>query len=114
MRLAVELAQPRDRIGDDLVERRLLVDDAVDEGGVGAVLEQAAHEIGQQILVAADRGIDAARLTEAIGRALGADDLLVERLAHAVQPLELVVAARLPAISVMAARVCALWVANCG
>ena len=38
-----------------------VVDDAVDEGGVGAVLQQPAHQIGQQVLVAADRRIDAAR-----------------------------------------------------
>ena len=31
-----------------------------DEGGIGAVLEQPAHEIGEQLLVAADRRIDAA------------------------------------------------------
>jgi hypothetical protein len=34
--------------------------DAVDEGGVGAVLQQPAHQVGQQVLVAADRRVDAA------------------------------------------------------
>ncbi len=66
-------------------ERRLLIDDAVDEGGVGAVLQQAPHQIGQQVLVAADRRIDAAGDAHRRPR----DDLLVERLAHAVQALEL-------------------------
>ena len=97
-----------DRIGDDVVDRRALVDEAVDEGGVGAVLEEPAHEIGEQILVPSDRRIDAARQVER-----GADDLLVERLAHAVEALELEIAPS-PASARMAATVCALWVANCG
>ncbi len=48
------------RVADDLRHRRLVVGEPVDERGIGAVLEQPAHEIGQQILVAADRGVDAA------------------------------------------------------
>ena len=50
------------RIGDDLGDRRLVIGKAIDEGRVGAVLEQAAHQIGEQVLVAADRRIDAAGL----------------------------------------------------
>ena len=61
MRLDRQPGEARDRIGDDLVDRLALVDDAIDEGGVGAVLEQPAHQIGEQILVAADRRVDAAR-----------------------------------------------------
>ena len=38
----------------------------VDERGVGAVLQQAAHQIGQQRLVRADRRIDAARPVELV------------------------------------------------
>ena len=64
MRLGSQAPRPRDRIGDDLLDRRFLVDDAVDEGGVGAVLEQAPHQIGEQVLVAADRRIDAAGQAE--------------------------------------------------
>ena len=79
----------RDRVGDELVDRHARVGDAVDERGVGAVLEQPAHEIGEQRLVRADRRIDAARPIELVA----ADDFLVERLAHAVQALELVLAA---------------------
>ena len=67
-------------------DRRLVVGQAVDERGVGAVLEQAAHQIGEQVLVAADRRVDAARPVDACRFA---DDLVVERLAHAVQALEL-------------------------
>src|SRR3546814_8900279 len=62
-----------------------LVLNAVHEGGVGAVLQQAPHQVGQQILMAADRRIDAARQVHLVRP----DDLLVERLAHAVQALEL-------------------------
>ena len=50
-----------DRVGDQLVDRDVGIGDAVDEGGVGAVLQQPAHEIGEQRLVRADRRIDAAR-----------------------------------------------------
>src|SRR5258708_20651924 len=77
MRLAPEASEPRDGIRDDLVNRRLVVDDPVDEGCIGAVLEQAPHEIGQEILVAADGRVNAAGPIELVS----ADDLLVERLA---------------------------------
>ena len=46
MRLLRQPRQPRDRVGDDLVDRLLVVDDAVDEGRVGAVFEQPPHQIG--------------------------------------------------------------------
>ncbi len=80
----------RHRVGDQRVERDRLVGDAVDEGGVGAVLQQAAHQVGQQCLVRADRRVDAARPVE-LAR-LAADHLFVQRLAHAVQALEFVLA----------------------
>ena len=54
-----------DRIGDDVGDRRFVIGEAIDEGGVGAVFEQPAHQVGQQILVAADRRIDAAGLIHA-------------------------------------------------
>ena len=76
-------------IGDDGGDRRFVVGEAIDERRVGAVLEQAAHEIGKQILVRADRRIDAALHAELIR----ADRLVVELLAHAVQALEFVVVA---------------------
>ena len=60
----------------------------IDERGVGAVLQQPAHEIGEQGLVGADRRIDAARPVELVR----SDDLLVKRLAHTVQALEFVLA----------------------
>ena len=72
-----------DRVGGDRLGRQVLVDDLVDEGRVGAVLEQPAHQVGEQVAVRADRRVDAA------ARALALADDLVQRLAHAVQPLEL-------------------------
>ena len=98
-----------DLVGDQLVDGDRGVDEAVDEGGVGAVLEQAADEVGEQRLVGADRRVDAAGAVELVL----ADDLVVEGLAHAVQALELVVLRRRPS-SWTAASVWALWVANCG
>ena len=54
------------------------------EGRIGAVLQQAPHQIGQQIAVAADRRIGPAG---DVGTILA--QLRVERLAHAVQALKL-------------------------
>jgi hypothetical protein len=54
------------------------------EAGVGSILQQSSHEIGQQVFVCTDRCIDA----DGVGRAV------IERLAHAVQPLHLEVASR--------------------
>ena len=58
-----------DRIGDDGSDRRLVVGEPIDEGGVGAVLEQPAHEIGEQVLMPADRRIDAAWLAQRLAAA---------------------------------------------
>src|SRR5579875_1152594 len=88
MRLRLERFEPRHRIGDKRLDRRALVDEAIDERRVRAVLEQAAHEISEQILMPANRCVDAAREL----RRRGADDLVVERLAHAVEALEFEIA----------------------
>ena len=85
----LDLSRHRDRIGDELFHRDARVGDAVDEGGVRPVLQEAPHEIGEQRLVRADRGVDAARPVEFFP----ADDFLIQRLAHAVQALELILAA---------------------
>ena len=84
MRLHRQLREAHNRVGDDLIDRLPVVDDAVDERGVGAVFEQAPHQIGEQVLVAADRRVNPAGVVEM----LGSDDLLVERFPHAVQALE--------------------------
>ena len=55
-----------DRIGDQRLDATRCVGDAVDEGGVGAVLQQAAHQIGEQRLVRADRRVDAAGPVELV------------------------------------------------
>ena len=54
------VARPCERIGDERVDRRLGVREAVHERRVRAVLEQAAHEIRQQVLLPADGGIHTA------------------------------------------------------
>src|SRR3974390_1836642 len=91
MRFDRQLREARDRVGNDLLDRLLVVPDSVDERGIGAVLEQPAHEIREQVLMAADRRIDPAWPAEM----LRSGDLLVERLAHTVEPLKLV----LPAVT---------------
>jgi hypothetical protein len=73
-----------DRIGDDVGDAHRRIGDPVHERRVGAVLEQAPHEVGQQVLVGADRRVDAARV--AVRRRA---HLRVQRLAHPVQALEL-------------------------
>ena len=93
MRTARRALDVRDRVADHLLDRQRLVDDAIHERGIRAVLEQAAHEVRQQLLVRADRRIDAARQCAA-GRV---GELRVELLAHAVQALELELAAVAPA-----------------
>ena len=75
------------RVFDQLVYRHRLIDEAIDEGAVRAVLQQPAHQIRQQGFVGADRRVDAAWLAEIFR----ADDIVVERLAHAVQTLEFVI-----------------------
>ena len=85
----LNFSRGRDRVGDEFVHVHAGVGDTVDEGSVGAVFQEAAHQIGKQRLVRADGRIDAARAVELVA----ADHFLVERLAHAVQALELVLAA---------------------
>ena len=58
-----------------------------DEGGIRAVFQQAADEIGEQIAVTADRRIGAQRQRGPVRM-----KLRIERVAHAVQTLKLVVA----------------------
>ena len=55
------------------------------ERGVGAILQQAAHQIGEQVAMAPDRRVGAA----GEGRAIFGETC-IERLAHAMQALEFV------------------------
>jgi hypothetical protein len=66
MRDVIELFHLAHRVGNDVLDRRLVVGKPVDERGVGAVLQQPAHQIGEQVLMAADRGVDAARPVELV------------------------------------------------
>ncbi len=71
-----------ERIMHDILRLDGLVDDLMHEGRIGAVLEQAADQIRKQVGVRAHRGIDAT------ARAFDLPHRLVQRFAHAVQPLE--------------------------
>ena len=102
-----------ERIGDEVVDRNLRIADPVDERRVRAVLEQPAHEVGQQVAMTADRRVDAAR--DVRDRAPPSRGRPVERVAHSVQALELEVGhAERCARALTQAIVCALCVANIG
>ena len=77
-------AHGRERIASHNFGRHVVVEQGVDERGVGAVLQEPSHEVGQQVLVAADRRIDPQRHVVPARGGGG-----VQRLAHAVQPLPL-------------------------
>jgi hypothetical protein len=83
-------AHGRYGIGDEVVDCDCGICDAIDEGGISAVFQQPAHEVGEQGLMCADRGVDATGAAE-LG---GPDNFLVQRLAHAVEALELVLTGR--------------------
>ena len=85
MRLAAKRLRDLDRVGHEPFKVDVFVGHLVDERRIGAVLEQPPHEIGEERAVRSDRRVDAARQPEV----LRADDVVVERLAHAVQALEL-------------------------
>ena len=95
--LVVPRARPRhgadlfDRVGDEAFYRHIRIADPVDEGRVGAVLQQAPNQVGEQRLVRANRGIDPARPVEPVW----ADDLFVKRFAHSVQALEFILRGRI-------------------
>ena len=69
-----------DRIGDNVFSRHVRIKEGVDETRIRPILQQAPDEIGQQILVRADRGIDPHPAAKP-GRA-------IKGLSHAVQTLE--------------------------
>ncbi len=71
------------RVGGNFPRTDRGVHHLVDEGAVGAVLQQPANQVGEQVAVRTDRCIDPA------ARALAAQHVVVQCLAHAVQALEL-------------------------
>ncbi len=77
-----------DRIADQVVDGHRVVGDAVDEAGIGAVFQQAAHQVRQQVFMRTDRRVHAARHVQAIGR----HHFGIQVVAHAVQLLVLVLA----------------------
>ena len=77
------------RIADQVVDGHVLVGDAVDEAGIGAVFEQAAHQVRQQVFMRTDRRVHAARYVQTVGR----HHFGIQVIAHAVQLLVLVLAA---------------------
>ena len=68
--------------GGDLLGGDVLVDDLVDEGRIRPVFQQAAHQIGQQVAMRADGGVDPA------AGALAFQHDVMQRLTHAMQTLE--------------------------
>ena len=84
MRHALERVDFGDRIGHHFFGGQARIDDAIDERGVGAVLEQTPHQIGQQVFVRAHRRVHAAGKL-APGPAHHA---VVQLRAHAMQALE--------------------------
>ena len=84
------------RVFNQVVYGQRGVRHAVHERGVGTVLQQAAHQVSQQGFVGTHGRIDAAgppqlAVLGILGILVGAHHLFVQRLAHAVQALELVV-----------------------
>ncbi|MNZ82702.1 hypothetical protein D3C78_1014070 [compost metagenome] len=77
------LAQALQWMLDQRRHRHPRVDQLVHERGVGAVLQQAPYQIRQQIAMRADRRVDAH------GAVMLRQHRVVQRIAHAVQALEL-------------------------
>ena len=83
MHFALGLCGGCQRAFDEVVNADVFIDDLVDKGGVGTVFQQAAHEVGEQGFVRADRGVHA----HAAAKVLRADHLVVQSFAHTVQAL---------------------------
>ena len=84
MGLVGQPGNPAPRIGDNVINGSTIIDDPIDEGRVGSVLQQSPHQVRQQIFMTAHRRIDPARHT--VGT--GVNDLAIQRLAHSMQALE--------------------------
>ncbi|MNU81724.1 hypothetical protein D3C71_713950 [compost metagenome] len=78
-----------DWVDHQFIYRNVLVADAVDEGGVGAVFQEASNQIGKQCFMGADGSVD----TCGAAKFACADNLVIERLPHSMQALEFVFAA---------------------
>ena len=90
--LGRDRGEARNRIGDHVFQRRLVVGQPIHEGGIGAVFQQAADQISEQIFMASYRRVDAGACPGS-RRAHGIFIELVERFPHAVQTLKFEIAA---------------------
>ena len=75
-------------IGNQRIDIYAVVADLIDKRGIGAVFQQASHQIGQQCFVCANRRINAAGAIQLFA----ADHFGIQRFAHAMQTLEFVLA----------------------
>ena len=75
------------RINHQLINTDIGIDNPIHKRRVGAVFQQATHQIRQQRFVTTDRRINAAAQPQPVG----ADHIVVKRFAHAVQTLKLVI-----------------------
>ena len=75
----------RNRIAGDIRHRQALIDNAIDERGIGAVFQQSPHQVGQQLGMRTHGRVDAAGRS----RRLPLHQLLVKIMPHAMQALEL-------------------------
>ena len=82
MRREIVLCGGRDRIADQIIIADLRVEQLIDERIVGAVFEQAAHQIWQQFFMPPDRCVGADFDSVLIGQTL------MQAVAHAVQALK--------------------------
>ena len=83
MRLDRQRVHRINRVGKQTLDRQFGIGNPVDERGIGTVLKQTAHQVGQQILMAANRRINPAGTTPF---AL-ADHFVVKLFAHTMQTL---------------------------
>ena len=77
----------RDGISYQRLDRDIGIVNPVDERRIRAIFQKPSHEISKQSLMRADGGIDAAGAVQFIC----ADDLVIQRFAHAVQALILII-----------------------
>ena len=80
-----ERGEFRHRIADEVDGRNPGIAHAVHKAGVRAVLEQAAHQIGEQLLVPAHRRIDPDRSAPVAFKRV---ERVIDFLAHAVESLK--------------------------
>ena len=89
MRHRVSRGHFLDRIFRNLPDRQAIISNPIDKRGISPILEQSADQVGQQVFMAANRGIHPACVPEPCPR----HDLCIQVLTHTVQSLEFVVQA---------------------